>query len=308
MTTLILIALIAYGIYRVVLYIKKVRYFKSSEFLQHKQEISSAVNEYNEISNYVNSFEQISLQANNVDRYKYASLANYENTSIYKMNRNKHKKDLAAKNVYQTSLAVVRRASEEPLKYLCKYFDFKPNEENLLHIQEIGEKVSRFINAQNNLEERLIKIETDFAPPKYILKYYKTELLKRLEVEIPTINFDFPIYRFEYVSAGGNSQQSTSITLDDLTIEALIEYMGERVKYKKSAKAQRSLMTKKLREYIKKRDNYTCQICGASVAEQSLLLLEVDHITPVSKGGLSTEDNLQTLCWKCNRSKSDKIA
>jgi len=66
-------------------------------------------------------------------------------------------------------------------------------------------------------------------------------------------------------------------------------------------------MTKKLREFIKKRDNYTCQTCGASIADQSLLLLEVDHIIPVSKGGLSTEDNLQTLCWKCNRTKSDKI-
>nr|WP_276552630.1 HNH endonuclease [Streptococcus danieliae] len=66
-------------------------------------------------------------------------------------------------------------------------------------------------------------------------------------------------------------------------------------------------MTKKLREFIKERDEYTCQICGVSTAEQSLLLLEVDHILPVSKGGLSTEDNLQTLCWKCNRSKSNKV-
>ena len=87
----------------------------------------------------------------------------------------------------------------------------------------------------------------------------------------------------------------------------LIEYMDEQVKYKNSAKAQRSLMTKKLREYIKCRDEYTCQSCGASTAQQDLLLLEVDHIIPVAKGGLSTEDNLQTLCWKCNRTKSDKI-
>jgi 5-methylcytosine-specific restriction endonuclease McrA len=34
--------------------------------------------------------------------------------------------------------------------------------------------------------------------------------------------------------------------------------------------------------------------------------LEVDHIKPVSKGGLSIETNLQTLCWRCNRTKSNK--
>lgn len=33
---------------------------------------------------------------------------------------------------------------------------------------------------------------------------------------------------------------------------------------------------------------------------------DIDDIVPVSKGGLTTEDNLQTLCWRCNRSKSNK--
>jgi len=106
---------------------------------------------------------------------------------------------------------------------------------------------------------------------------------------------------------GGNSSQRTTIKLDDLTIEALIEYIDDNIKRSKTAKAQRSLMTKKLREFIKRRDNYTCQNCYASVAQQNLLLLEVDHIIPISKGGLSTKDNLQTLCWKCNRTKSNKI-
>ena len=37
------------------------------------------------------------------------------------------------------------------------------------------------------------------------------------------------------------------------------------------------------------------------------LLLEINHIIPVATGGETVEDNLQTLCWKCNRAKSDKI-
>ena len=37
------------------------------------------------------------------------------------------------------------------------------------------------------------------------------------------------------------------------------------------------------------------------------LLLEIDHIIPISKGGCTVEENLQTLCWKCNRAKSNKI-
>ena len=63
-------------------------------------------------------------------------------------------------------------------------------------------------------------------------------------------------------------------------------------------------MTPKLRESIKQRDNYTCQECGVSLQDEPHLLLEIDHIIPVAKGGLTTKDNLQTLCWKCNRKKS----
>lgn len=301
------IILLVYALYRLIRYLRKELYFKSDTFLEHKHNIDDAIQEYNELAEYVNSFDEISLQSDSSDRFKHAHLATYENTSSYNINREKNIKHLTEKNVHQASLQVVKRASEEPLKYLCKYFDIKPTEENLSHVQEMGETVSRFTNAKENLDNRLLKIQKDFNPPKFITKHYLYELLQKLEIDVPDITFKSPDYVFEYVSSGGNSAQRTTITLDEPTLEGLSEYLSEQIKYKKSAKAQRSLMTKKLREFIKERDEYTCQTCGVSTAEQNLLLLEVDHILPVSKGGLSTEDNLQTLCWKCNRSKSNKI-
>ena len=66
-------------------------------------------------------------------------------------------------------------------------------------------------------------------------------------------------------------------------------------------------MTTKLRAYIKTRDEHTCQYCSVSLAAEPHLLLEVDHIVPVSRGGMSAEGNLQTLCWRCNRTKSNKV-
>ncbi|NEO44081.1 MAG: HNH endonuclease [Moorea sp. SIO4A3] len=35
--------------------------------------------------------------------------------------------------------------------------------------------------------------------------------------------------------------------------------------------------------------------------------LKADHIHPFSKGGLTTWDNLQLLCLRCNAQKSDTI-
>ena len=296
-----------YLIYRLVRHNMKKYYFLSDEFIRNKIQIDSFVTEYNEIAKYVEKFDEVSLQSTSFDKYRYAHVAKGQNTSLYNIQRDRNVIDYQSKYVYNASLQVVRNAELEPFKYLCKYFDFKPNEENLQRIQEIGEQVSRFLNAKENLDNRLARILNSLNPPQFILKYYKDEFLYYTNIEVPQINFNFPTYIFQYVSAGGNSSQVTSITLNEEIIELLITYMDEQVKYKKSAKVQRSLMTKKLREYVKERDCYTCQYCGASTAQQDLLLLEVDHIIPISKGGMSTESNLQTLCWKCNRTKSDKI-
>ena len=78
---------------------------------------------------------------------------------------------------------------------------------------------------------------------------------------------------------------------------------------------KRRAVTVNMRNSVLERDNYTCQICGISKGLLDdlcpglgdYLLLEIDHITPVSQGGVGYEEsNLQTLCWRCNRKKSDK--
>lgn len=61
----------------------------------------------------------------------------------------------------------------------------------------------------------------------------------------------------------------------------------------------------RMRFKVMQRDDFKCQICGASPAMQAGVLLHVDHIVPVAKGGQATMDNLQTLCQKCNLGKSD---
>ena len=51
------------------------------------------------------------------------------------------------------------------------------------------------------------------------------------------------------------------------------------------------------------RDNYHCQYCGNKFMKHQLTL---DHVTPKSKGGPKTWDNLVTCCVSCNQKKGDK--
>ena len=67
--------------------------------------------------------------------------------------------------------------------------------------------------------------------------------------------------------------------------------------------AKRKAISKKLRFEVFKRDKFTCQYCGESAPD---VILEVDHIKPVAKGGTNDIMNLITSCRDCNRGKSDK--
>lgn len=63
----------------------------------------------------------------------------------------------------------------------------------------------------------------------------------------------------------------------------------------------------KLRFEILKRDNFKCCACGSSPAKDPAVELHIDHIIPWSKGGETTEDNLQTLCSICNFGKGNTV-
>jgi len=65
---------------------------------------------------------------------------------------------------------------------------------------------------------------------------------------------------------------------------------------------KRKSISKKIRFNIFKRDLFTCQYCGAVPPK---VILELDHMTPVSKGGTNDKDNLVTSCFDCNRGKSN---
>lgn len=60
---------------------------------------------------------------------------------------------------------------------------------------------------------------------------------------------------------------------------------------------------KSIRFEIFKRDKFTCQYCGRKAPD---IVLHIDHMTPVSKGGTNDLLNLITSCIDCNLGKSNR--
>lgn len=60
-----------------------------------------------------------------------------------------------------------------------------------------------------------------------------------------------------------------------------------------------------LRAEVLHRDNFTCQWDGKNRQNTPGLVLHVDHVVPVSKGGKTELSNLQVLCADCNIGKGN---
>lgn len=306
--TMVAIALAVWIMIRIIRYIRKERYFASEDFLAHKAEIASVVAEHNEVVQYTSEIRaKGTFQLGGSSTGAQAHLASFQNTSQWNYRRDRNVANYQAPNVHNCSLQVVRNASADPLKYVMKYFNIKADERTLEDVERLNESIVRLEAAVDNLHQREASITESIQPPRFILKHYNEQFMRQVGVELSPISVPHPTYVFEYVSAGGNSSQRTTVTFNTSTIDAVIETLGQKIRWRKSVAGQRALMTTRLREFIKARDNYACRYCSVSLATEPHLLLEVDHIVPVSKGGMSTPENLQTLCWRCNRTKSNKV-
>lgn len=288
---------------------RKNKYFNSEQFQSLRAQVAAVVEEHNEVVNYVAEIRgQGAFELGVSSTGQYAHLANFENTSNWNYQRDRNVAEYAP-HVHNASLQVVRNASMDPIKYLMKYFSIKANQETLADVQRVAGDISRLEEAVANVQRREAEIVAMINPPTFILERYADEFWSLVGVHLSPITVPYPNYKFQYVSAGGNSGQTVNINLDTPTLDALSETLVEKIRWAKSAAGQRALMTARLRGWIKDRDDHTCQnpSCGLSVAVEPNLLLEVDHIVPVSKGGLSEPENLQTLCWRCNRTKGAKM-
>jgi len=99
-----------------------------------------------------------------------------------------------------------------------------------------------------------------------------------------------------YNSIDANNIDVTSVSKQNITTPFTRSH-------KKNKEKRESLSLRK-RFFVMKRDSFACALCGASGHG---IRLEVDHKKPFAQGGTDELDNLQTLCFDCNRGKRDSF-
>ena len=279
-------------------------YYESPSFLKIKETCEVLMSTQREFNEYINEKVQ------SISQLFGTRVVRNETINEDEYNYIRPYKKTITPFTAEVSATVFASAENNPLEYVVK--NFYPNKklypEQIHKLYRLVEELETLRDAKKIIENYKIEYQQYLGDvPDFILENDESGFYSRLgfaNVDESMLTIE---YKFSYTSKGGMAQRSFTVPMTEETIVELIKTLESKLTAKAFAKEQRALMTKKLREFIKKRDDFTCCNCGNSTYKEPNLLLEIDHIIPVAKGGCTVEDNLQTLCWKCNRTKSDKI-
>ena len=279
-------------------------YYESPDFVKIKDTCETLMSTQREFNEYINEKVQ------SISKLFGTRVVRNETTNNDEYNYIRPYRKTITPFTAEVSATVFASAENKPLEYVVK--NFYPNKK--LYPEQI-QKLYRLVEELETLRDAKQMIENYKAEyhqylgdvPDFIMMNDESGFYARLGFANIDESLFAVEYKFVYTSGGGMAQRSFTIPMTEETIIELIKVLESKLTAGAFAKEQRALMTKKLRDHIKKRDNFTCCNCGNSTYAEPNLLLEIDHIIPVAKGGCTVEDNLQTLCWKCNRAKSDKI-
>ena len=279
-------------------------YYDSPAFSKVKASCETLMNAQKDFNDYINE------KIHSISQLFGAKTARTETVSTDVNNYIRPYQKTITPFTAEVSAAVFASAENSPLEYVVKNFypDKKAYPEQIRKLYSLVEELETLRDAKKILENYKVEYQQYLGDvPDYVMKNDEDGFYSRLGFAVINESVLTVEYKFSYTSGGGMAQRSFTVPMTEETIAELIKLLESKLTAGAFAKEQRNLMTKKLRESIKERDHFTCCLCGNSIEKEPNLLLEIDHIIPVAKGGCTTPENLQTLCWRCNRSKGARL-
>lgn len=279
-------------------------YYESPDFLKIKETCEALMSSQREFNEYINDKVQ------SISRLFGTRVVRNETINEDEYNYIRPYKKTITPFTAEVSATVFASAENNPMEYIVKYFypNKKSYPEQIQNLYRLVEELETLRDAKQIIENYKAEYQQYLGGvPDFIMENDKAGFYSRLGFATVDESVLTVEYKFSYTSGGGMARRSFTLPMTEENISELIKVLESKLTASAFAKEQRILMTKKLRDLIKKRDNFTCCNCGNSTYVEPNLLLEIDHIIPVAKGGRTVEENLQTLCWKCNRAKGAKI-
>ncbi|MGB8688136.1 MAG: YozE family protein [Microcoleus sp.] len=206
----------------------------------------------------------------------------------------------------------------EPGQFYCAYCDSFVDEKHFSEVShfgtdkerydrcvkswEIGQKAQRGLHRPSNASNLFSSL---LKPKKPKTSHFYRWLVKQTDRDDPIGDLSKDVKRDrDFPIEIGSLQKIKSHLINQSACNEAIQALEEAHEEFKNNKTVRSGLSLSLRFDVFRRDNYRCQICGATASDG--VRLEVDHKDPVVNGGGDEMSNLWTLCFSCNRGKGTK--
>jgi|TARA_Y100000034_G_C6799695_1_gene358689 hypothetical protein len=170
------------------------------------------------------------------------------------------------------------------------------SKEKLIKIQFYIDNETEVIFRLKNHQEYFIKgIIKDVKGNEDPIIYHENKEMTSEEYEMRReINNDSFLFIIEL-----SSREEAIFCAKDIDWETLIPSSYNPIRY-----FIREQISEELRAEIFERDGGYCKLDLEGCTKKAE---EIDHIIPVSRGGLSIKDNLQAACSNCNKKKGNNI-
>jgi hypothetical protein len=153
--------------------------------------------------------------------------------------------------------------------------------------------------ARNRIEVNLVKLNFYLKNKQQI----KFRLLRKpeylIEGEVVEIKEDTHKSPKEYIKMKLATGSEFLINVDEIDSNTIFPSDYDPIKL-----FSRVQLSEELRKQVFERDDYVCQLKLDGCSRRAT---EVDHIIPVSKGGMNNLENIQSACMNCNRKKSNEV-
>ena len=201
-------------------------------------------------------------------------------------------------------------ADISPLDYLTYQLAYYQKNNALRAIDAAAANANIFPDYLRNVEQitEFDKYNTDSLPILKKFRKSKEQKIFKDTIIKPLTQLTIKV-TLESTNINGAYKDSKTAVFSANNIKHVIErasqkngdfFVNEDI-WQSICRVERGKVSNKMRFAIYQRDGNRCRRCGSRYD------LEVDHIFPISKGGKSTMDNLQTLCHSCNSAKSNTI-
>ncbi len=193
---------------------------------------------------------------------------------------------------------MVPACNERDIAYLLKFYAQKAVEPLFASFDELERKrldvsaiAKRIYDEDMRRSEKKAYIESLWNEKDRMIPIYYSNLYffkRMIDIELEKLDGDIPTVAAEPQS------EAEMRRLEQYQLQTIIELYP-----KYGLELKEKIFSKARNEH----GEYVCAGCGETFRTRKFL--QVDHIIPMAKGGLTVEENLQILCRTCNMIKGD---